>query len=180
MALTKVHKLVLAAALAICACAAVAVDSAETIEPPGAFVARAFGGAPPAPAALWLTPDIQEGVERIMGHRLRALRQRYWRAGGTLVWILEEIGKEEPITAGFVIKDGQLQHVALLVYRESRGWEIRYPYFRDQFVGAALDKNLGLDANIDGISGATLSVRAMQKMARLALYFHGLVSQEGN
>ncbi|RME64612.1 MAG: FMN-binding protein, partial [Alphaproteobacteria bacterium] len=81
--------------------------------------------------------------------------------------------------AGFIVDDGRLESVEVLIYRESRGWEIRYPFFRDQFVGARLGADLALDQDIDGISGATLSVRAMQKMARLALYFHDLVAGDG-
>lgn len=173
MSFACLRKMLPAAAMAIIACAAAA--AAEVIEPPETFVAEAFEGAVPAQQALWLTPQIQEGIARIMGHRLSALRQRYWRRGDRTAWILDEVGKEEPITAGFVIDSGRIESVQVLVYRESRGWEIRYPYFRDQFAGAALDENLGLDAQIDGISGATLSVHAMQSMARLALYFHGIV-----
>lgn len=173
MSLACLRKMLPAAAAAIIACAAAA--AAEVIEPPETFVAEAFDGPAPAQQALWLTPEIQQGVARITGHRLTALRQRYWRRGGRTAWILEEIGKEESITAGFVVDSGRIESVHVLVYRESRGGEIRYPYFRDQFAGAALDADLKLDARIDGISGATLSVRAMQSMARLALYFHGIV-----
>ncbi|RMD90438.1 MAG: FMN-binding protein, partial [Alphaproteobacteria bacterium] len=76
------------------------------------------------------------------------------------------------------VEEGALREVAVLVYRESRGGEIRYPYFRDQFVGARLGDDLALDADIDGISGATLSVHAMQRMARLALYLDGVARGE--
>ncbi len=152
---------------------------AETITPPESFLADAFDGAVPKPQALWLTPEIQNSIERIMGHRLPVLRLRYWRKGARTAWILEEIGKEQPITAGFVVEKGALRDVSLLIYRESRGGEIRYPYFRDQFVGARLGPDLALDADIDGISGATLSVHAMQRMARLALYLHGRVTGKG-
>lgn len=141
---------------------------------PDAFVAEAFAGARPAPAVLWLTPEIQSGVSRILGARLPGLRQRYWRAGKRSAWILERIGKEEPITAGFVVEDGRIVSAQVLVYRESRGGEIRFPNFRDQFIGAGLDRDLGLDTDIDGIAGATLSVNAMQRMARLALYLHAV------
>lgn len=55
------------------------------------------------------------------------------------------------------------------MFRESRGFEVRYPFFTDQFRGARLREGLDLDREIDGISGATLSVRALTKLARLAL-----------
>jgi len=50
--------------------------------------------------------------------------------------------------------------------------EVRYPFFTDQYKDASLQKDKQLDRTIDGISGATLSVRALTKLARLALYLH--------
>ena len=141
----------------------------EVIEPPASFLAAAFGGRPPAPKLLWLTKPLQERIAAVLGHPLAVLRLRYWDDGRRSAWILEEIGKSEPITAGFVIEDGRLQRVSVLVYRESRGYEIRYPQFRAQFEGAGLDPQGRLDRRIDGISGATLSVDAMIRMARTAL-----------
>ena len=63
----------------------------------------------------------------------------------------------------------------VLVFRESRGWEVRHPFFTDQFRDAGLTGELALDRNIDGISGATLSVRALSRLARLALYLHTVI-----
>ncbi len=143
---------------------------AEVIQDPDAFVAEVFG-ARPAPKVLWLTPDVQAEAKAILGHAPAQLRQRYWADTRRSVWILEEIGKEEPITAGFVVAGGRVDHVRVLVYRESRGGEVREPGFVRQFRGATLAKGDRLDREIDGIVGATLSVGAMERMARLALYF---------
>jgi hypothetical protein len=71
-----------------------------------------------------------------------------------------------------VINDSRIESVNVLIFRESRGWEVRYPFFTDQFSDATLEENNQLDRHIDGISGATLSVKAMEKMARLALLLH--------
>ncbi len=161
--------LVLGLALAVRAGAVLAAPQDAARSPAPAFVVRAFDGAVPAPSVLWLTPAIKARARRILGHDPGGLRLRYWRKGARTAWILNEIGKEEPITAGFVVDHGHLRDAVVLDYRESRGWEIRYPYFLDQFANAALDESLKLDRHIDGISGATLSVRAMQNMARLAL-----------
>jgi len=68
-----------------------------------------------------------------------------------------------------VIKDSKIQMIKVLEFREIRGWEVRYPAFTKQFIGASLDK-MKLDRNIDGISGATLSVWAMTSIAELSLY----------
>jgi hypothetical protein len=90
------------------------------------------------------------------------------------VWILEETGKEELITAGFVVVSGRIDHVRVLAYRESRGQEVRQPSFLKQFRDARLREDDRLDRDIDGIVGATLSVGAMERMARLALLFDRL------
>jgi hypothetical protein len=65
----------------------------------------------------------------------------------------------------------------VLIYRESYGWEVRYPFFTDQFTGLQLDDDLHLTDSIDGISGATLSVNALTKLSRLALYLHNEVNK---
>jgi Na+-translocating ferredoxin:NAD+ oxidoreductase RnfG subunit len=44
--------------------------------------------------------------------------------------------------------------------------------FLRQFVDARLGEQQQLDRSIDGIAGATLSVRAMVRVSRLALWLH--------
>jgi hypothetical protein len=144
--------------------------TAEVYQAPEAFVAEVFG-TPAAPRVLWLSREMQARASAILDHPPANLRQRYWSDGAKSVWILEEIGKEELITAGFVIARGRIDHVRVLAYRESRGQEVRESSFLKQFAGTGLDKGDRLNRGIDGISGATLSVHAMERMARLALYF---------
>lgn len=136
---------------------------------PQAFLAQALGEIP-APRVLWITQPMRAQLAAILGHEPAQLRQRYWAAGHKTAWILEEIGKEEPITAGFVIANGRVEQARVLVYRESRGGEVRYPAFLDQYAQAGLTSDDRLDKPIDGIAGATLSVAAMERMARQALY----------
>ena len=145
---------------------------------PERFVAETFGGSAPKPRLLWLTRDVATVAGRILGHAPSHLRQRYWADGNKSVWVLDEIGKEEPITAGFVIENGHITQARVLVFRESRGAEIHYPAFLKQYLGATLSVEKQLDRNIDGISGATLSVHAMGRMARLALYFDAVKQME--
>ena len=154
--------------------AAVAVSSAQAIEQylkPEQFLAEVFADSVPKPQVLWVNKDVAKQVEKILGHAPSQLRQRYWSSNGKTAWILDEVGKEEPITAGFVVSEGKISQVRVLTYRESRGWEVRYPAFLKQYQGVELQTDQHLNRNIDGISGATLSVNAMNRMARLALYF---------
>jgi hypothetical protein len=139
---------------------------------PQAFLQQTFPEGVPEPEVIWIIGDIEKSVINIMGHELDQLRVRYWMDGGRSAWILEEIGKEEPITTGIVVKKGKIEQIKVLIYRESRGWEVRYNFFTDQFKGAHLQATRELDRPIDNISGATLSVNALIKLARLALFLH--------
>ncbi|MEE9332237.1 MAG: FMN-binding protein [Methylophilaceae bacterium] len=132
----------------------------------------------PKPSTLWLVKDLVKPAKKILGHAPYQLRQRYWQQGNKTAWILEEIGKVEFITAGFVVEDGKIAQVRVLTYRESRGGEVRYSAFLKQYFGAVLKENNFLSQHIDGISGATLSVRSMTRMARLALYYDALSKQK--
>jgi hypothetical protein len=75
------------------------------------------------------------------------------------------------------VNENALESIRVLAFRESRGWEVRYPFFTDQFSGIQLTPDRQLDRTVDGISGATLSVRALKKLARLALYLHQQTEQ---
>lgn len=161
--------------------ASVLTNEAQALEQyltPEQFLAEVFAGNSPKPEMLWITKDIAKSVEKILGHAPAQLRQRYWKNAGKSVWILEEIGKEEPITAAYMVSDGKLAQVKVLTYRESRGGEVRYPVFLRQYQGVELKAENYLNRNIDGISGATLSVSAMTRMARLALFLDHIMRSE--
>jgi len=160
----------LASVLLLFAALSGGIANAEDVyQDPRAFLEEVFAGDVPAPHKLWVKPDLKDRIRAIMGHDLGALRIRYWARDGRSAWILEDIGKEQFITTGLVVADGALIDVRVLIYRESRGWEVKYPAFTDQFRGARLTDELALDRGIDGISGATLSVHALTRLARLAL-----------
>lgn len=126
----------------------------------------------PAAQVLWVTGELRHGVERMLGHDFKSLRVRYWYDGVKSAWVLDEVGKEMPITIGVSIVAGAIDKVRVLEFRESRGWEVRYPFFTDQFLEAKLGPDERLDRNIDGITGATMSVNAVTRIARIALVLH--------
>ena len=152
--------------------AAVPTAAVDFFLEPGAFLAETFEGTVPEPDKLWLKGPIKEQIHAILGAGLGSLRIKYWARAGRTAWILDAIGRDRPITAGFVIEAGRVVRVAILIYRESRGWEVRYPFFTDQFFGARLIEDDALDRNIDGITGATLSVRAITGLSKVALLLH--------
>ena len=139
------------------------------------FLAETFNGNVPKSKVVWLKGELKQGITDLLGHPYSGLRIRYWPQQTKTAWILEEIGKTEPITFGVVINGGKVASIRVLEFRESRGSEIRYPAFTKQFKGTSLNEQQ-LDQTIDGVSGATLSVRASIAVARLALYLHAKVA----
>lgn len=158
--------------LAVITTAAIARGNYQSAED---FLLEVFHKQLPEPAVVWLTGDRKTRVKEILGHPYPSLRIRYWQQDNRSAWILDEIGKDLPITVGVVINNQHLETIKVLTFRESRGWEVRHSFFTDQFKGATLTDETRLDRHIDGISGATLSVRAMQKLATLALYLDSTV-----
>ena len=146
------------------------VMAEKVYQSPAEFVQQAYSGKSPKPKTLWLNKEQKLIIADILQHNYNRLRIRYWPQGDTSVWVLEEIGKESPITVGLVVKQQQLKHIKVLVYRESRGDEVTQEFFTKQFINAKLTADKQLDQHIDGITGATLSVRALSKLARLALW----------
>ncbi len=162
--------------LVVCWLSSVALARGIYQEPED-FLAEVFAGSPPAPQVVWLTGEVGDRVKRVLGHEYGSLRVRYWLKGARSAWVLEAIGKEQPITVGIVVDDDRIELLKVLIFRESRGWEVRHPFFTKQFIGASLGTDLTLDRHIDGITGATLSVRALTKLSRMALFLHQEVNR---
>jgi hypothetical protein len=140
------------------------------------FIAETFVDNIPTSKVVWIKSDLRPAIADILGHEYAGLRIRYWQQAERTAWILDEIGKESPITFGIVITDGKVEEVKVLAYRESRGGEIQQRAFTRQFTDAKLIEQR-LDRHIDGISGATLSVWAMTSVVTLALYLTKLINQ---
>ncbi|MBV1915748.1 MAG: FMN-binding protein [Pseudomonadales bacterium] len=137
---------------------------------PKEFVETAFDEGKSTLSVMRLTPEIQLGVKEILGRTYPVKRIRYWKQDTRTAWIMDQIGKTEPITVGVVVDQGKIHEIKILVFRESRGAEVRHSFFTDQFLDVALQPDFSLSSQVDGITGATLSVIAVKKVARLALY----------
>jgi Na+-translocating ferredoxin:NAD+ oxidoreductase RnfG subunit len=66
---------------------------------------------------------------------------------------------------------GRVQRVLLTAYRENIGGEVGSKRFMDQFKGKSAGSALQLNRDIDGISGASLSSRAITLGVRKAVCF---------
>ncbi|MCL1071611.1 FMN-binding protein [Shewanella xiamenensis] len=141
-----------------------------------AFIQQAFNGSKGTAKVYWVDDSAKQVIESILAHSFNKMRIRYWQQDNETVWILDEIGKEAPITVGIHIKAQAIVNTKVLIYRESRGDEVRHSFFTDQFKSAKLVNQTQLDRHIDGITGATLSVRALTKLSRMALWLDSHVT----
>ena len=133
------------------------------------FLLESFATKTPVSAVMWVDDELRQITSEVMGHPLAMLRIRYWYEGEKTAWIIDEIGKEQAITFGVVVENQEIQALRVMQFRESRGWEIRYPFFTEQFSALRLNDAGALSHGIDAISGATLSVKAATRSANLAL-----------
>ena len=157
---------------------ATAASAGGVYQQPDEFIRESFGDNAPEARVFWPDDNLKQAMEDILGHAYRGLRVRYWMDNNRSAWILDEIGKDKPITTGIVINNDRIEKIRVLIFRESRGWEVRHDFFTEQFDNAGLQDNLQLDTHIDNISGATLSVNALTKVARLALLLHRQVTRD--
>lgn len=155
---------------------AFAFELYKTFQTPEAFLAEVFLGAAPPPQVLQLGAAEQQRIRSVFEREFPQRRVRYWQADDRTVWVFDDIGKEGyvPTTCGFVIRDGAVEHLRVLVYRESRGEQVGEASFLDQIRGARA-QGQALDRPVDNISGATLSVEMMQRMARTAIELDSLL-----
>ncbi len=144
---------------------------------PSEFIRSVCGGKIPTTRTLTLTASHQSKIRRLMGHEYRPSKVRYWMSGRRMVVILEEVGKTQPITTGFVVNGGKIELVKMLIYRETIGAEVRRTSFTNQFKGATIGSNGKLTRRINNIAGATLSTRAFMEMGRVAVYLDQIRSK---
>ena len=164
-----------------------------------AFLAAGLCGMPAsAHAAVYLTPSQAEAqllpphdsVRKVVlrptdadKRRLEAelgyvpRRDRFiWRiaerAGQRVGYLLldNEIGKHEPITFAVAMDaSGAVSNVAICVYRETRGDEVKRVSFMQQFRGKRPGDSVRLGREIAHVSGATISSRSTVTVVNRAL-----------
>jgi Na+-translocating ferredoxin:NAD+ oxidoreductase RnfG subunit len=81
------------------------------------------------------------------------------------------LGKVKPITFLVILNsDLSVKSVDIIKYREQYGGAIEKKAWLDQFLSKNIESELKLNTGIDGISGATISVKAVIKGVKRLLY----------
>lgn len=114
-----------------------------------------------SPVEVALSKEQVRAIEKASGERVRNPRLRAWRSEeGDWFLVDQVLGKHEFIDLAVAItRQGKVQGIEVLTYRETYGGEIREPRWRAQFQGRDGSEVLKLDQQIRNISGATLSCR---------------------
>lgn len=149
----------------------------DVYQKPSEFIRETFDGEIPQAGVVSLSTTDLARIKRFMPGGYGVRKVRYWSEKGRTAWILSAIGKTKPITVGYVVNDGAIEEVKVLIYRESHGYEVKEKFFTRQFQNAQLEEERKLDRKVDNIVGATLSVRALTRMALLALYLDQKLEQ---
>ncbi|MFT5087673.1 MAG: hypothetical protein ACI906_001886 [Candidatus Latescibacterota bacterium] len=170
--------------------AVVSMASADEIGTVQVYLSPEEGRAKIFPAAVrferelhQLSPAAKAGLIETLGRNFSedslAVDLAYGKDGALLGYaiVAEEIGKFRPIT--FMVgvdRQFAVQKAAVLVYRESRGAQVRQPRFLRQYMGKDLGDPIRINRDIINISGATLSVRSLnfgvRKVLALAAHFY--------
>ena len=118
-----------------------------------------FPGVNLKPGWMDLTPQEIKAIEKASGKKPLSARIRvWWGSKREALFIDRVLGKHEFITYAVAIApDGKVKGIEIMEYRETYGYQIREPKWRQQFVGKSIGNPLKLEKDITNISGATLS-----------------------
>jgi Na+-translocating ferredoxin:NAD+ oxidoreductase RnfG subunit len=122
-----------------------------------------------------LTESQREDLQKKTGLRFLETEYRFFIGHGKAgidgyAVIMNEIGKHEYIT--FIVgisPKGEVRDVAVMDYRETRGWEVKEQRFLRQFRGKSLADPIAVDRDIVNYTGATLSSHAIARGVKKAL-----------
>ncbi len=111
--------------------------------------------------ACWmdLSSTEMKTIANVSGEKVASPHIRIWWGPDQQALIIDRVlGKHELITYAVAINsDHKIQGIEILEYRETYGYQIREPRWREEFVGKSIADPLKLDHDIPNISGATLS-----------------------
>jgi len=135
------------------------VARAEVFLSPEQATFQIFPGQKFAARTFALSDEQKRRIEELSGQTVRSTQLQTLAApSGDLVFLDEVLGKHEQIRLAVGIgRDGKVHGIEILEYRETYGYQVRNADWRKQFVGKNSSDELKLGADIQNISGATLS-----------------------
>jgi Na+-translocating ferredoxin:NAD+ oxidoreductase RnfG subunit len=128
-----------------------------------------------------LTAEQASAIERDSGVNVRSRTIKAWRTSTGGWFIVDEVvGKHDFIPFALALdKDGAVQGLEILEYREAYGNQVRDEGWRNQFKGKKHGADLTLTKGIQNISGATLSCRHVTDGIKRLLATYAIVLAKG-
>ena len=159
------------------------VSAGEILERVEKSIASSFGNEIEIKVEKFQIPD---NVKKLIEHKVK---QRFFRDYVYLYRIIKNdsviayaildnvIGKVMPIT--FMVyfdNNGKITKSEIIKYREQYGGAVVNPEWNKQFIGKDSKSDFVVGKNIDGISGATISVHSVTKgIRKLTLLFSVII-----
>ncbi len=157
------------------------VNGEETVDQKKSlYLEEIFQGSPPEPGYLWITPLIRPKIEAVIMHGYNGFRIKYWDKDDETVWILEDVAKEKPVCVGLITYQEKINRLDIIFSTGKWGRQVQNINFTNQFNNIEIDENGILNKHIDGISGATLSVNVLSRLAQLALLLDKIKHSQSN
>lgn len=122
-----------------------------------------------------VSPEARQRIERRAGRRMASdsVSIIVGTSGDRVTgyaFLLDEQGLHHPISFAIGLRpDGTLVDCVVMIFRESRGSEIRDPRFRRQFAGKRPTDALRINRDVINVTGATYSARAATDAIRKAM-----------
>ena len=177
----------------LAAALAVAAGLAALAGPPAAGVALlspeealglAFPGCRIERRSVFLTDRQLAAARRLAGAELPSALVRPHRAtcggkpGGTAYFDVHRVRTLPETVMVAIGPDGRVARVEVVAFREPLDYVPRDAWYR-QFDGERLDRDLALDRDIRGVTGATLTARATTEAVRRVLAVHRVLAEAG-
>ncbi len=116
-----------------------------------------------------LDKQMKKKVENIVKQRFYKDKLYYWTitqddSTKAYAFLDNVIGKSMPITFMVILNiDGEIINANVMKYREAYGSEVGNSGWLQQFINFNKNSDYNIGKDIDGISGATISVKSMSK-----------------
>ena len=165
------------AAAALAALVAAAPAGAVTLLSPEEALGLAFPGCRIERGSVFLTDGQLDAVRRLAGVEVPSALVRPHRAscggkpGGTAYFDVHRVRTLPETVMVAVGPDGRVLRVEVVAFREPLDYVPRDAWY-EQFEGERLDRDLALDRDVRGVTGATLTARATTDAVRRVLAIH--------
>ncbi|MFN8672414.1 MAG: FMN-binding protein [Candidatus Sericytochromatia bacterium] len=122
-----------------------------------------------------ITPEQKNNVQKRLKRKIKETNFSYYvgkkgNENERYAWVLDEQGKHFPMT--FIVsinKNLVVEQVAIMVYREKKGDEVKRKRFLNQFIKKSVSDPIEVDNDIIHITGATISSWSISAGVKKAL-----------